>query len=896
MLRTFRRAVAAAVSALMVTGALVGVAGSTTADAADLGQFNPGMIISDSVFYDTSTMSAAQIQSFLDTKGANCVAATGNTCLKNFRQTTASRAADDRCTGAYTGASNETAAQIVAKVAAACGINPQVLLVTLQKEQGLVTATAGKSAAVYQKAMGYGCPDTAPCDTLYYGFANQLYNAAHQFKNYAAKPTSYAHRAGMVNQVRFHPDATCGSSAVYIQNQATASLYNYTPYQPNSAALAAGYGTGNSCSSYGNRNFWNYFTDWFGSTQQREPIGSLDELTQVGPGAVRVRGWTLDPDTTSPIQAHIYVDGTFAASIVANTARADVGAIYGKGDNHGFDTTIKLSNGTHTVCVSAIDSAGGSNPRIGCGTVTTTNQAPIGSVDQISASGVGALRVRGWTLDPDTTASIQVHIYVNGTFVRAAQADGQRADVAAAYGKGSAHGFDVTLAAAAGSQRVCVYALDSTGGTNPELGCTTVTVNNQRPIGRLDSLTVTGISRVQVKGWTFDPDTRNPITAHLYVDGVFRTAVTANASRPDVDAVYGTGANHGVDTTLTLTDGVHEVCLYAIDSSGGWNPKIACKSVTVVNQRPIGKIDSLTPGLRGQVQVRGWTLDPDTRDPITAHLYVDGVFHTAVTANASRPDVDAVHGKGANHGIDTTITLTQGTHQVCLYAIDSSGGWNPKLNCVTVTATAANSAPIGRIDSAVSGMGSISVAGWALDPDTTDPISAQVSVDGRVVTTVTANGSRPDVDAVYHQGVNHGYTATVSATAGEHQVCVTALDSSGGPSTQVACRTVQVNGLAFGSLDEVSVTSSGIRARGWAIDPNTTAPIVVHLYVDGVATSVLTANGTRADVQAAYQMGAAHGFDTTVVAARGSHRVCAYAIDTWGGTNPEIGCAVVTVP
>src|SRR5690606_3156716 len=25
-------------------------------------------------------------------------------------------------------------------------------------------------------------------------------------------------------------------------------------------------GTGNSCSSYGNRNFWRIFTDWFGST------------------------------------------------------------------------------------------------------------------------------------------------------------------------------------------------------------------------------------------------------------------------------------------------------------------------------------------------------------------------------------------------------------------------------------------------------------------------------------------------------------------------------------------------------------------------------------------------------------------------------------------------------
>ena len=53
---------------------------------------------------------------------------------------------------------------------------------------------------------------------------------------------------------------------MYIQNQATAGLYLYTPYRPNAAALANLYGTGDGCSSYGNRNFWRMFTDWFGST------------------------------------------------------------------------------------------------------------------------------------------------------------------------------------------------------------------------------------------------------------------------------------------------------------------------------------------------------------------------------------------------------------------------------------------------------------------------------------------------------------------------------------------------------------------------------------------------------------------------------------------------------
>ncbi len=135
----------------------------------------------------------------------------------------------------------------------------------LEKEQGLVTDDFPGSGQ-YRSATGYGCPDTAVCDSQYYGFFNQVYNAALQFKRYAASPTSWNHVAGRVNAVRYSPNAACGSSNVFIQNQATAGLYNYTPYQPNAAALANLYGTGDGCSSYGNRNFWRIYTDWFGST------------------------------------------------------------------------------------------------------------------------------------------------------------------------------------------------------------------------------------------------------------------------------------------------------------------------------------------------------------------------------------------------------------------------------------------------------------------------------------------------------------------------------------------------------------------------------------------------------------------------------------------------------
>ena len=259
------------VLALVAGGLLIPAAASLpapTAQAADLAVFVPGHIIADAVFYDSRAMDAGEVQAFHNAKGSSCKPGTdGTPCIKNYTVSTGNRSADGLCNG-YQGAANETAATVIAKVAVSCGVNPRVLLVLLQKEMGLITGTQ-PTAKKYERAAGYACPDSANggCDPTYAGLMNQLYRSGWQNKRYQAYPSSYSFRAGRDNTIGWHPNTACGSSTVYIANQATAGLYNYTPYRPNQSALNAGYGTGDSCSSYGNRNFWNYFTDWFGSTQ-----------------------------------------------------------------------------------------------------------------------------------------------------------------------------------------------------------------------------------------------------------------------------------------------------------------------------------------------------------------------------------------------------------------------------------------------------------------------------------------------------------------------------------------------------------------------------------------------------------------------------------------------------
>lgn len=234
--------------------------------SASASSFKAGNIISDAEFFKPGSMSAADIRSWLVDRNPSCVAGSdGSACLQDYRATTSTM--DTAYCAPYTGATNEDAASIISKASTACGINPKVLLVILQKEQGLVLGTgSGLTATRYSRATGFQCPDNSACDATYAGLPSQLYYAASRLVQYGAQPASFRFRAGGTYSIAYNPNAACGSSTVTIANRATAALYNYTPYQPNAAALKNVSGAGDSCSSYGNRNFWRYYRTWFGST------------------------------------------------------------------------------------------------------------------------------------------------------------------------------------------------------------------------------------------------------------------------------------------------------------------------------------------------------------------------------------------------------------------------------------------------------------------------------------------------------------------------------------------------------------------------------------------------------------------------------------------------------
>ncbi len=781
--------------------------------AADLSQFQPGNIISDAVFFNKDAMSEAQIQAFLNSKVAAC--SSGYKCLKDHSQATTTRAADAMCNG-YAGAGSESAARIIYKVAQSCGMNPQVILVMLQKEQGLVLDSSPSSWA-WTASMGYACPDTAACDTRYYGFFNQVYMGVWQLKRYGNPPGTSEYftwfPVGKAAPIRFSPNAACGSANVTVQNKATAALYYYTPYQPNGAALAAGYGASSDpCSAYGNRNFYNYFNDWFGSsTGPVNPFGNV-EVVSGDIGKIRVAGWAIDPNTASPIDVHVYVDGVGKA-VTANVPRTDVGAAYpGSGANHGFDVSIPASGGTHSVCVYGMNNGPGANVLFGCWDTTTPGGSPIGKLDPLTADASG-IKVSGWMIDPDVVDPISVHVYVDGVGTSILAKDERSNIDPSLKAYGTKHGFSLVAPASEGSHTVCVYGINTGTGANLLLSCSAVTVpsassgiteKGRVPVGALESVTADA-SGISVSGWALDPDTASSIQVHLYVDEVGK-AVVADKDRSDLPSQYAAyGKKHGFQEKLSASAGVRNVCAYGINTQAGGNVSLGCKSVTVPSASsgitekgrvPVGALESVTADASG-ISVSGWALDPDTASPIQVHVYV-GAAGTAVLSDRSRADVAAAHpGYGDKHGYAASLTAAAGPVSVCVYAINTGPGGNFLLGCKTVTVPAAPApgadqgrTPIGNLEGVVPTATGFLVSGWALDPDVTAPIQVHIYV-GAVGTAFRADSARSDVGALYpSHGQNHGFSVAVNAPAGTSSVCAYGINNGAGGPTLLGCKTV----------------------------------------------------------------------------------------------------------
>ena len=531
-----------------------------------------------------------------------------------------------------------------------------------------------------------------------------------------------------------------------------------------------------------------------------DPVGNI-EVAGPGPASLVISGWTIDPDTTLPLDVHVYVDGVGRANVPADLARGDIGAAFhGWGPNHGFKVTVDgLAVGSHEVCAYAINRGRGRNVKLGCRTVTVSAGSPRGALEAVRP-GLLSLQAVGFAVDPDAQSPTDIHLYVDGVGRANVPTSVFRPDRYGTYPGWTTPGFSHWLGdVGTGRHEVCAFAINRGSGRNVSLGCRTAEVSPS-PGGVLEQVALVEPGRVRVAGWAIDPDTVDPVDVHVYVDGIGRANVPADLTRSDLAAIYpASGADHGFAVELPLGPGPHRVCAFAINRGPGSNVSLGCRSVEVPTGVPWGNLDVVSAG-PGALRVAGWAVDPDTASPVRVHVYVDGVGAANLAADRSRPDIARIlPAWGPDHGFDHTIAvLGGGTRSVCAYAIDAvPGAGHSFLGCKD--ATSASGSPVGNVESVASeAPGTVRIQGWALDPDTIDPVDVHVYVDGVGAANVPADAHRPDVGAFFPiWGDAHGIDVVLDGVApGERQVCTFAIDAvAPGDSVLLHCALVDVAAL-----------------------------------------------------------------------------------------------------
>ncbi|MCB0995563.1 MAG: SpoIID/LytB domain-containing protein [Acidimicrobiales bacterium] len=399
-------------------------------------------------------------------------------------------------------------------------------------------------------------------------------------------------------------------------------------------------GVGNSLGSWQRTYNEDQMAAWLGAATDTS-VGTLRSIRVLGPTGVSGR---LD-------KALIELSGTAGTKVVTGSR---LNQVINAGSGQTFSTQLLSTKWT----VAAQDV-----PK------------PIGSLDAVRRV-PGGLQASGWAFDPMAPGPILVRITVDGAGVAQGAADDPRPDVGAAYpAAGPDHGFDLHVPVAAGPHRVCAEGWGLGGIT--VLRCLNVVVSSS-PRAHLDAARMAP-GGIAVAGWAFDRDTTDPIPVHAYVDSRFAGGALADRVRGDVAAAFpGYGDRHGFAFTVPVAPGDRNLCLYAIDATANApNYSLGCVSAARPTA-PLGFIDAATAG-SGGISLSGWTLDPDTADPIAVHVYVNGAFAGGAVASVRRADIAlAFPGYGDRHGFDLTVPGTAGA-TVCIYAINVPPGVNALL-------------------------------------------------------------------------------------------------------------------------------------------------------------------------------------------------------------------------
>ena len=181
----------------------------------------------------------------------------------------------------------------------------------------------------------------------------------------------------------------------------------------------------------------------------------------------------------------------------------------------------------------------------------------------------------------------------------------------------------------------------------------------------------------------------------MYLDGALATTAVADSVRADVARAFpGVGDRHGYDVVVAVTiSGDHHVCTVARNVGLGHDSFLGCQAtgaIEVPDGSPVGSFPAFfyrsDPGSSWDPQTGvlrtayGWVTDPDTTDPVTVVIKVNGVTVQQVVADID-PLTLGVNGTKTRY-FRMSIVGPARPALVCADAVNVGYGHDRLLGCL----------------------------------------------------------------------------------------------------------------------------------------------------------------------------------------------------------------------
>lgn len=572
----------------------------------------------------------------------------------------------------------------------------------------------------------------------------------------------------------------------------------------------------------------------------------VDAIAPLAPAIVTVQ------DNTAPVTGPIAGGGISNETRPALSGTGEVGAtitvlsdgvaigttLVGAGGTWSFTPGTALTNGPHTLTVTATDSAGNVSAPSSGFTYTVDAAAPNAPVISLVVDDFGSLQgnLTSGRVTDDTRPAISgtaeanatVKIYDNGNLIGTVTADGA-----------GAWSFTPSTDLSNGSHALTVTATDAAGNVSAPSAAFNITVDTVAPLA---PSIVQAVDDVQPNAGTllsgaFTNDARPLLngTAEanakvaIYDNGNLLATVTAS-----IDGVW-------EYLPATLGNGQHVFTAVATDVAGNVSPAST-----------------------------GFTLNIDTVAPPTPVLLtvVDdiagGVFNAALSngglTNDARPTLSGTAEAGS------TVTIYDGGTLLGTAQVQGNGSWT--FTPTTPLGNGSHSLSVTASDAA--GNASAPTAGFSIVVDTTPPATPSIAsiiddvaggvINGPIGNNQPTNDARPTLSGtteanatvnIYDNGAfvtsvtadgsgNWNYTPPTALGQGAHAFTITATDVAGNTSGMSAAAAIVVDTVPPAIPTALTVNASGTQLTGVA-EPNSTVTITSS---SGTVLGTATANGS----------------------------------------------------